>query len=337
MIDSVFTSGGATDLALQPDGRIVVVGSQQLLRRRRACALHGRAGPWIRSFNDDGRFTLSFRAVRGRARTRRPDRRRRAPSGATSSSARFLANGGDVIAPVLTLPAAIVAEATSQAGAAVTYTATAHRQRGLDSHGRLHAGVREHLRARPDDGLVHRDRRRRQLPPTAASSFAIVDTVAPTIVAGAIRVNADSPAGARRQLPRQGHRHGRPVAGARLPAAARPLPGRRHDRHVHRNRRERQPEPPLVQRHRRRPPRTGRRPRRRDRRAAAERSGRRAPRQRPAVLRERLRPRRLGLEQHAQDERRGADRAAPDPPVRAVPEGPAGRGRDGLRVDPPRR
>ena len=182
-----------TGIALQPDGRIVVVGAGNGDAPPGRLARYTSAGDLDPSFIEDGRFSGDFPAS---AVAIAPDGKI-VVAGTVAGDfvvSRFV-DHQDRTPPVLTLPGTLTAEATSAAGAAVTYTATAT----------------DNLDATPTVACT----------PTSGSTFAlgmttvsctatddagntangsflvrVVDTVAPTILAGSIRVNAESPAGA---------------------------------------------------------------------------------------------------------------------------------------------
>ncbi len=188
-----FTSGGATDLALRPDGRVVVVGSNSFSVAS-SIVRYTTGGALDPSFNDDGRFSDSFPAY---AVALSPDGKIVVVGslGGDFFVGRFSENGGDGTRPVLTLPATIVAEATSASGAVVPYTVTATDNEDSAPNvactpvsGSTFALGQTTVSCTATDDAGN----------SATGSFVvrIVDTIAPTITAGSIRVNADSPAGA---------------------------------------------------------------------------------------------------------------------------------------------
>jgi uncharacterized delta-60 repeat protein len=187
-----------TDIALQPDGHIVVVGNglNVILNGNLKGHLvrYTTAGDLDPGFNGDGRFTDVFPAD---AVAIAPDRKI-VVAGTVDGDfvvSRFVENGGDGTKPVLTVPGTIVAEATSAAGAAVTYSVSAT----------------DNMDPTPDVACTPASGSTFRLGFSAVTCRAtddagnsvdetffirVVDTTAPTITAGPIRVNADSAVGA---------------------------------------------------------------------------------------------------------------------------------------------
>jgi len=200
-LDPTFSSDGrqttdlggidlANDVGVQSSGGIVVIGTTGASGQMVRYTSFGALDP---AFNGDGRFTDSFAA----------DAVAIAPDGkivvagtlaGDFAVSRFVADGGDGTAPVLSLPGALLAEATSPAGAVVAYTATAtdNEDPAPDvvctpaSGSTFGLGVTTVSCTATDD-----------VGNQSSGSFSVhvVDTIAPTILAGTIRVNADSAAG----------------------------------------------------------------------------------------------------------------------------------------------
>ena len=187
-----FTSGGATDLALRPDGRVVVVGSNNFFVAG-SVVRYTSGGDLDPSFNDDGRFSDSFPA---NAVALSPDGTI-VVVGALEGDffvGRFSEDGGDATPPALTLSPTIVAEATSASGAAVAYTVTATDNDDptpdvdcTPASGSTFALGQTTVSCTATDDAGNST--------TGSFVVRVVDTTAPTITAAPIRVNADSPAG----------------------------------------------------------------------------------------------------------------------------------------------
>jgi uncharacterized delta-60 repeat protein len=177
------------DVALQSGGSIVAVGASgangHLVR-------YTAAGDLDPTFNGDGMFTGSFAAS---AAAIAPDGKIVVvgTAGGDFTVSRFVENGGDGTPPVLAVPWRITVEATGPSGAVVNYL----------------VGATDNEDPSPDVACTHASGSTFPLGDTTVSCTAtddegnkstrsfvvrVVDTTPPTILAGTIRMNAESAA-----------------------------------------------------------------------------------------------------------------------------------------------